>query len=89
MITVFTGGPAASPDPPTHWDALAGFSAGDDVLGARKLEDAAALAAVGAVPVWLDHLEHQYLERPDWVGAGGGRRQSRGSPCAPVRRPWC
>jgi LmbE family N-acetylglucosaminyl deacetylase len=69
VITVFTGGPAGSPDPPTHWDALAGFSAGDDVLGARKQEDIAALAAVGAEPVWLDHFEHQYLARPDWVGA--------------------
>jgi LmbE family N-acetylglucosaminyl deacetylase len=69
VITVFTGGPAESADPPTHWDALAGFSAGDDVLGARKQEDAAALAAVGAAPVWLDHFEHQYLPRPDWVGA--------------------
>ena len=69
VVTVFTGGPPVSPDPPTHWDALAGFSAGDDVLGARKLEDTAALAAVGATPVWLDHYEHQYLDRPDWAGA--------------------
>ena len=69
VITVFTGGPAQSCDPPTHWDAFAGFVAGDDVLGARKREDAAALAAVGATAVWLDHWEHQYLERPDWVGA--------------------
>jgi LmbE family N-acetylglucosaminyl deacetylase len=69
VITVFTRGPEVSPDPPTSWDALAGFAAGDDVLGARKREDAAALAVVGATPVWLDHWEHQYLERPDWVGA--------------------
>ena len=69
VITVFTGGPAVSPDPPTPWDALAGFRAGDDVLGARKLEDTAALAAVGAVPVWLDAYEHQYLPRREWVGA--------------------
>ncbi len=69
VITVFTGGPAVAPDPPTHWDALAGFAAGDDVLGARKQEDTAALATVGATPVWLDHWEHQYLDRPHWVGA--------------------
>jgi LmbE family N-acetylglucosaminyl deacetylase len=69
VITVFTGGPAVSPDPPTPWDVLAGFAAGDDVLGARKREDTAALAAVGASAVWLDHWEHQYLDRPDWVGA--------------------
>lgn len=69
VVTVFTGGPAVSPDPPTSWDALAGFSAGDDVLGTRKREDAAALAAVGAAPLWLDHFEHQYLDRSEWVGA--------------------
>jgi LmbE family N-acetylglucosaminyl deacetylase len=69
VITVFTGAPAVPPDPPTPWDALAGFAAGDDVLGARKLEDTAALAAVGAAPVWLDHVEHQYLDRADRVGA--------------------
>ena len=68
VITVFSGGPAEYPDPPTRWDALAGFAGGDDVLAARKKEDIAALSLVGAVPVWLDKTEHQYLERPDWVG---------------------
>jgi LmbE family N-acetylglucosaminyl deacetylase len=69
VITVFAAGPVEYPDPPTPWDSLAGFSVGDDVLGARRQEDAAALAAVGADPVWLDYTEHQYLDRPDWLGA--------------------
>jgi LmbE family N-acetylglucosaminyl deacetylase len=69
VITVYAGAPARYPDPPTRWDALAGFGSGDDVLAARRDEDAAALAELGATPVWLDFVEHQYLDRPDWVGA--------------------
>jgi LmbE family N-acetylglucosaminyl deacetylase len=69
VITVFTGSPAAYPDPMTRWDALAGFAPGDDVLLARKREDERALAELRARPVWLDLVEHQYLERAHWVGA--------------------
>jgi LmbE family N-acetylglucosaminyl deacetylase len=39
------------------------------VLRARKREDERALAELGARPVWLDFVEHQYLERAHWVGA--------------------
>ena len=69
VITVYAGAPPEYPDPMTHWDTAAGFSTGDDVLGARREEDRAALAELNATPVWLDFVEHQYLERPDWVGA--------------------
>jgi LmbE family N-acetylglucosaminyl deacetylase len=69
VITVYAGAPASYPDPPTRWDALAGFAAGDDVLARRREEDAAALRELGAAPVWLDFVEHQYLDRPDWIGA--------------------
>jgi LmbE family N-acetylglucosaminyl deacetylase len=69
VITVYAGAPPTYPDPPTHWDALAGFAAGDDVLARRRDEDAAALGELGATPVWLDFVEHQYLDRADWVGA--------------------
>jgi LmbE family N-acetylglucosaminyl deacetylase len=69
VITVYAGAPPAYPDPPTRWDALAGFAAGDDVLAHRRGEDAAALAELDAAPIWLDFVEHQYLDRPDWVGA--------------------
>ncbi|MEP6625059.1 MAG: PIG-L family deacetylase [Acidimicrobiia bacterium] len=68
VVTRSAGHPAAYPDPTTHWDAISGFGVGDDVLAARRQEDEAALAEVGARPVWLDVVEHQYLERPDWVG---------------------
>jgi LmbE family N-acetylglucosaminyl deacetylase len=69
VVTVYAGAPSTYPDPPTRWDALAGFAEGDDVLAARKGEDERALAVLDARPVWLDHVEHQYLDRADRVGA--------------------
>ena len=32
VITVLAGRPPAYPDPPSDWDALGGFRAGDDVV---------------------------------------------------------
>jgi LmbE family N-acetylglucosaminyl deacetylase len=64
VITVLGGRPPAYPDPPTDWDALGGFVAGDDVVGLRQEEDRAAMAVLGAEPVWLDFPDHQYLEPP-------------------------
>jgi LmbE family N-acetylglucosaminyl deacetylase len=67
VITVLGGRPPAYPDPPSDWDACGGFVAGDDVVAARRQEDRAAVAAVGATPVWLEFADHQYLakhERP-------------------------
>ena len=68
VVTVYAGGPPTYPDPMTHWDTLAGFRPGDDVLARRREEDAAALAGLDATPYWLDFVEHQYLPRPEWVG---------------------
>lgn len=67
VVTVFAGRPPAYPDPMTAWDTMAGFVPGDEVLAARREEDRAALSTLGASPVWLDLVEHQYLERPDWA----------------------
>lgn len=69
VVTVYAGAPETYPEPMSRWDTLAGFTAGDDVLGARRSEDAAALRELGAAPRWLDFVEHQYLDRSDWVGA--------------------
>jgi LmbE family N-acetylglucosaminyl deacetylase len=69
VITVYAGRPPAYPEPMTQWDTLSGFVAGDDVLAARRKEDERALAELHANPVWLDFVEHQYLERRAWVGA--------------------
>jgi LmbE family N-acetylglucosaminyl deacetylase len=63
VITVLAGS-GTSWDEPTEWDATCGFRPGDDVAGARRREDAAALAVVGARPVWLDLLDQQYRDGP-------------------------
>ncbi len=68
VVTVYAGAPEVYPEPMTHWDTISGFRSGDDVLGVRRREDEAALGELGAEPRWLDFVEHQYLERADWVG---------------------
>jgi LmbE family N-acetylglucosaminyl deacetylase len=65
VVTLFGGRPPTYPDPPSEWDALGGFRAGDDVVALRREEDRAAMAVLGAVPVWLDFVDHQYLDRTD------------------------
>jgi len=59
VATLFAGSPPPS-QPPTEWDARSGFAPGDDVLGARRAEDARALAALGARPRWLPYRDAQY-----------------------------
>ena len=67
VVTVFAGRPPGYPDPMTWWDTLAGFGPGDEVIAARREEDRAALAELAATPLHLEHVEHQYLPRPEWV----------------------
>lgn len=62
VVTVFGGPPPQYPDPPTEWDALGGFRSGDDVVAVRREEDAAAMKVLDARPVWLEFVDHQYLE---------------------------
>lgn len=61
VVTIFTGRPDTYPDPMERWDALCGFVPGDEVHAARRAEDAAALATLDAVPVWLPFVEHSHL----------------------------
>lgn len=68
VVTVFAGGPAEYPRPPGRWDALCGFVDGDDVHAARRAEDAAAMEVLDATPIWLDLVEHAYLDRAEWLG---------------------
>ncbi|HEX5614555.1 MAG TPA: PIG-L family deacetylase [Acidimicrobiia bacterium] len=63
VVTVFAGVPPAYPDPMRPWDVQCGFAPGDDVMAARRAEDRAALAVLGAIPRWLDGIEYSY--RPD------------------------
>jgi LmbE family N-acetylglucosaminyl deacetylase len=65
VITVLAGRPPAYPDPPSEWDALGGFAAGDDVVAARRLEDLAALEVLESDHRWLEFSDHQYLDPPD------------------------
>jgi LmbE family N-acetylglucosaminyl deacetylase len=65
VITVLGGQPPAYPPEATDWDACGGFVAGDDVVSARRQEDAAAMAFLDATPVWLEFADHQYLAKDD------------------------
>src|ERR1700683_2251771 len=65
VITVLAGRPPAYPDPPSEWDALGGFAAGDDVVAARRLEDLAALEVLESDHRWLEFSDHQYLAPAD------------------------
>jgi len=63
VVTFFAGAPPAGTGL-TEWDAAAGFGPGDDVAAARRREDRAALACLGATAAWLDFLDDQYGEPP-------------------------
>jgi len=60
VVTVTAGKPP--PHPLTDWDRQCGFAESDDVIGARRVEDEAALAQLGCQPVWLDFLDRQYRD---------------------------
>jgi LmbE family N-acetylglucosaminyl deacetylase len=60
VVTVFAGNPPVYPDPMRVWDVQSGFAPGDDVMEARRTEDAAALGVLDASPVHLDFVEHTY-----------------------------
>jgi LmbE family N-acetylglucosaminyl deacetylase len=64
VVTVFADGPP--PDTAlTPWDADCGFRAGDDVMAARRAEDAAALEILRARPHWLAFHDAQYGGTPE------------------------
>jgi LmbE family N-acetylglucosaminyl deacetylase len=63
VLTIFAGRPPVYGSL-TRWDEAAGFGPGDDVVAARRAEDRAALATLGATPVWLEFLDSQYGRSP-------------------------
>jgi LmbE family N-acetylglucosaminyl deacetylase len=63
VVTVFAGVPDAGLT--GDFDTGIGFGDGASAMRARRDEDAAALALLGAVPVHLDHLDRQYRKRRD------------------------
>jgi len=60
VLTVFAGSPSDRAVL-TDWDRLCGFHEGDDVVALRRAEDRAALAALGASPIWLSYAEPDQL----------------------------
>jgi LmbE family N-acetylglucosaminyl deacetylase len=60
VVTVFAGNPPAYPEPMRPWDELCGFGPDDDVMAARRAEDAAALAVLDASPLHLECVEYSY-----------------------------
>jgi LmbE family N-acetylglucosaminyl deacetylase len=65
VVTVFGGPPPQYPDPPSEWDALGGFTTGDDVVVLRREEDVAAMKVLDARPLWLEFVDYQYLAKED------------------------
>src|SRR5690242_7567872 len=63
VVTVFAGRPPAG-SALTAWDAAAGFRSADEVIAARRAEDRAALALLGAVPIWMEFRDAQYGPSP-------------------------
>src|SRR5262245_17965681 len=63
VVTVFAGVPPARGEL-TPWDVASGFEVGEDAVAARRDEDRAALALLGAVPHWLSFLDSQYADLP-------------------------
>jgi LmbE family N-acetylglucosaminyl deacetylase len=64
VVTVFAGAPAAW-HALTPWDGASGFAPGEDAVARRRQEDRAALAGLGASPLWLPFLDAQYDDSPD------------------------
>lgn len=70
VATLFAGPPP--PDAaPTEWDRAAGFAPGEDVIAARRDEDARALGVLGARPRWLDLHDSQYGASPSMEEVAG------------------
>ncbi|HEX8989688.1 MAG TPA: PIG-L family deacetylase [Rhodocyclaceae bacterium] len=64
VATLFAGRPRGAPPALTEWDRAAGFAPGRDAVGARRGEDRAALAVLGAEHRWLPFADSQYGDSP-------------------------
>jgi LmbE family N-acetylglucosaminyl deacetylase len=59
VVTVFAGDPDSAL-PAGEWDSQSGFRTAGEAARARREEDALACADVGARPIWLPFVDHQY-----------------------------
>jgi LmbE family N-acetylglucosaminyl deacetylase len=64
VLTVLAGRPDAT-GPAGPWDAASGFATEGAAAAARREEDRSACAILGAIPVWLDHVDGQYERNAD------------------------
>jgi LmbE family N-acetylglucosaminyl deacetylase len=59
VLTVLAGDPGSTA-PAGEWDGECGFRTAGEAARARRAEDAAACAQLGATAVWLPYSDHQY-----------------------------
>jgi len=59
ILTVLAGDPGSTA-PAGDWDRRAGFGTAGEAAAARREEDAAACARLGARPLWLPYSDEQY-----------------------------
>jgi LmbE family N-acetylglucosaminyl deacetylase len=64
VVTALAGGPREGTGV-TEWDCASGFATSADAVAARRAEDRAALAVLGAEPRWLEFPDSQYGGSPD------------------------
>jgi LmbE family N-acetylglucosaminyl deacetylase len=74
ILTVFAGDPASTV-PAAVWDVSSGFASEGEAAAARRAEDRAACAIVGARPVWLTFHDGQYRKPRDAAAVRGAVRQ--------------
>lgn len=61
VATIFTGIPPQA-EVLTAWDAASGFASARQAVVSRREEDRHALAALSALPLWLDFYDSQYQQ---------------------------
>jgi LmbE family N-acetylglucosaminyl deacetylase len=66
VISVFAGVPA-DPAMRTEWDTSCGFADAHDAVSKRREEDLDGLAALSAIPEWLNFCDSQYGQTPEIV----------------------
>jgi len=75
VVTVFAGMPPPGVPVP-EWDAACGFASAPMAIATRREEDRAALAMLGARPLWLEFLDSQYAASPSVETVSAALRRS-------------
>jgi LmbE family N-acetylglucosaminyl deacetylase len=72
VVTLFAGLREAARAAVTPWDRACGFRDAGEAIAARRDEDRAALAVLGARPCWLEFEDSQYAARPPGIASLAG-----------------